>query len=299
MINVILNKFSPNIIGIILMFGMVICVLVVASLVKVLGNNIDFRIVIAGRFFFSLPILYIVGWKIRKTDLFSVNSKTNMTFRVVVGSAGICFWFLAVRNADFGQVTALTQSATIFVAILAPFLLNEILGLWRFSAIIIGFLGIILITDPFQGSVSIGLVYALLAAITSALLSIILRKLGKSDEPITVAIWHNTIGFIAFSSLLFFDFPEVKIFNFNSILLLILLGVFGSLLQLFFTYAFKYGEAMILTPMRYISVPGAMVIGLAFWGEMPSSTQFFGAIITIGSCLVITWRELIKDKKNI
>ena len=280
------------------MFGMVVFVLLVASVVKNLGNGIDFRIVIAARFLFSLPILYFVGWKIRREKLFNVNDKNVLSARIIIGSIGIFLWFMAIRNADFGQVTALNQSATLFVALLAPFLLNETLGIWRISAIILGLLGIILITNPFQGEISIGLLYALLGALASALLSIFLRKLGKSDEPITVAIWHNSAGLLIFSFLLCFNTPEFNVFDLETLFLLVLLGVFGSLLQLCFTYAFKYGEAVILSPMRYISVPGAMIIGAIFWSEIPNLIEFFGAIITIGSCLVITWREIIRNKEQ-
>ena len=280
------------------MFGMVVCVLLVASVVKNLGNEIDFRIVIAARFLFSLPIIYFVCWKIRGQKLLNVNNKNILTARIIIGSAGIFLWFMAIRNADFGQVTALNQSATLFVALLAPFLLNETLGFWRVSAIFLGLLGIILITNPFQGEISIGLIYALLGAITSALLSIFLRKLGKSDQPITVALWHNTVGLLIFGLLLCFNVPEFNIFEFEALFLLILLGIFGSLLQLCFTYAFKYGEAVILSPMRYISVPGAMIIGAIFWNEIPNFIEFIGAVITIGSCLVITWREIVRNKEQ-
>ena len=67
-------------------------------------------------------------------------------------------------------------------------------------------------------------------------------------------------------------------------------------MQLTFTYAFKFGEAVVLAPIRYLSVPGAIIAGLIIWFEVPSVLEIIGSVITILSCLVITWREIIKKK---
>ena len=288
------RKLSGNIIGIILMLTMVLAALIMSGLVKSLNDDINFRLMLFCRFIFSLPILYAFGWYVRGNDLMKIKSRNILFCRVSIGLIGICLWFSALQNAEFGQVTALTQSSALFVALFAPIFLSEKIGAWRVSAIISGLIGIILITNPFDGALTIGVYLALGSGVNGAVLSIILRKLGNTDEPVSVAIWHNSIGAIVFGISLLLVTPELPIFNFNLIFVLITIGVAGSFLQLTFTYAFKFGEAVVLAPIRYLSVPGAIVAGLIIWSEVPSNLEILGSCITVMSCVVIAWRELIK-----
>ena len=288
------RKLSGNIIGIILMLTMVLAALIMSGLVKSLNDDINFRLMLFCRFIFSLPILYAFGWYVRGNDLMKIKSRNILFCRVSIGLIGICLWFSALQNAEFGQVTALTQSSALFVALFAPIFLSEKIGAWRISAIISGLIGIILITNPFDGALTIGVYLALGSGVNGDILSIILRKLGNTDEPVSVAIWHNSIGAIVFGTSLFLVTPELPVFNFNLIFILITIGVAGSFLQLTFTYAFKFGEAVVLAPIRYLSVPGAIVAGLIIWSEVPSNLEIVGSCITVMSCVVIAWRELIK-----
>ena len=288
------RKLSGNIIGIILMLTMVLAALIMSGLVKSLNDDVNFRLMLFCRFIFSLPILYAFGWYVRGNDLMKIKSRNILFCRVSIGLIGICLWFSALQNAEFGQVTALTQSSALFVALFAPIFLSEKIGAWRVSAIISGLIGIILITNPFDGALTVGVYLALGSGVNGAILSIILRKLGNTDEPVSVAIWHNSIGAIVFGISLLLVTPELPIFNFNLIFVLITIGVAGSFLQLTFTYAFKFGEAVVLAPIRYLSVPGAIVAGLIIWSEVPSNLEILGSCITVLSCVVIAWRELIK-----
>ena len=288
------RKLSGNIIGIILMLTMVLAALIMSGLVKSLNDDINFRLMLFCRFIFSLPILYAFGWYVRGNDLMKIKSRNILFCRVSIGLIGICLWFSALQNAEFGQVTALTQSSALFVALFAPIFLSEKIGAWRISAIISGLIGIILITNPFDGALTVGVYLALGSGVNGAILSIILRKLGNTDEPVSVAIWHNSIGAIVFGISLLLVTPELPIFNFNLLFVLIAIGVAGSFLQLTFTYAFKFGEAVVLAPIRYLSVPGAIVAGLIIWSEVPSNLEILGSCITVMSCVVIAWRELIK-----
>jgi len=276
------------------MLTMVLAALIMSGLVKSLNNDINFRLMLFCRFIFSLPILYAFGWYVRGNNLMKIKSRNILFCRVSIGLIGICLWFSALQNAEFGQVTALTQSSALFVALFAPIFLSEKIGAWRVSAIISGLMGIILITNPFDGALTVGVYLALGSGVNGAILSIILRKLGNTDEPVSVAIWHNSIGAIVFGISLLLVTPELPIFNFNLLFVLITIGVAGSFLQLTFTYAFKFGEAVVLAPIRYLSVPGAIVAGLIIWSEVPSNLEILGSCITVMSCVVIAWRELIK-----
>ena len=114
--------------------------------------------------------------------MIKIKSRNILFCRVSIGLIGICLWFSALQNAEFGQVTALTQSSALFVALFAPIFLSEKIGAWRISAIISGLIGVILITNPFDGALTIGVYLALGSGVNGAVLSIILRKLGNTSK---------------------------------------------------------------------------------------------------------------------
>ena len=150
------SKLSGNVIGILLMLSMVLAALIMSGFVKSLDEEIDFRLMLLGRFVFSLPILYLFGWYVRGKDLLKIEAKKTLFARVTIGLVGICLWFSALQTANFGQVTALTQSSAVFVALFAPIFLSEKIGVWRISAITAGLIGILLITNPFSGAMTLG-----------------------------------------------------------------------------------------------------------------------------------------------
>ena len=121
-----------------------------------------------------------------------------MVIRVMFGLAGITFWFLSVRNIPLGQATALFQSSVLFITLASPLLLAEKVGIYRTMAVITGLLGILLLTDPFSQAVTPAVLFAVCGAMAGAGLAITLRKLGKGDQPVTVAFVYNSIGFLVF-----------------------------------------------------------------------------------------------------
>ena len=159
------SKLSGNVIGILLMLSMVLAALIMSGFVKSLDEEIDFRLMLLGRFVFSLPILYLFGWYVRGKDLLKIEAKKTLFARVTIGLVGICLWFSALQTANFGQVTALTQSSAVFVALFAPMFLSEKIGVWRISAITAGLIGILLITNPFSGAMTLGVYLALASGI--------------------------------------------------------------------------------------------------------------------------------------
>ena len=128
-----------------------------------------------------------------------------MALRVILGLSSITLVFLALQNISLGLATALFQSSIIFVTLASPMLLGEKIGVYRWSAVVIGMIGVLFITNPFSSELSVGIIYGILAAFTGAALSIILRKLGKTEHPTTTALIHNCItSFFVVSGIIIF-----------------------------------------------------------------------------------------------
>ena len=263
-------------------------------LVKKLSTDVTLVTTIFYRFLFSLPIIFIVALVMRGRNWLHISQRKTMCLRVFFGFCGIMFWFLSVRNMPFGLATSLFQSSVIFITLMSPFLLNEKVGIYRWSAVIAGLSGVVIITNPFSGAMTLAAFFGVGAALSSAVLAILLRRLGKGDVPISVACWYNGSGFVAAGIvvLLFpgqFDAVSQPIF-FD----LVWLGVIGAGLQIVLTTAYRYADAVAVASMRYLQMPVSAVAGYVIFAEVMTPVEIFGAMVIISSCLVIAWRELVR-----
>ena len=263
-------------------------------LVKKLSTDVTLVTTIFYRFLFSLPIIFIVALVMRGRNWLHISQRKTMCLRVFFGFCGIMFWFLSVRNMPFGLATSLFQSSVIFITLMSPFLLNEKVGIYRWSAVIAGLSGVVIITNPFSGAMTMAAFFGVGAALSSAVLAILLRRLGKGDVPISVACWYNGSGFVAAGIvvLLFpgqFDAVSQPIF-FD----LVWLGVIGAGLQIVLTTAYRYADAVAVASMRYLQMPVSAVAGYVIFAEVMTPVEIFGALVIISSCLVIAWRELVR-----
>ena len=204
-------------------------------LVKKLGSEVNIITVLFYRFLFSLPILFLFAISVRGWHFLQINQRCIMLFRVIFGCCGITFWFLSLRHMPLGMATALFQSSVIFITLLSPIFLGEKVGLYRWSAVLTGLSGVLIITNPFSGDISWYFLYGIGAALAGAVLSLLLRQLGKGDAPASVAIWYNLLGFAGLGAIVL-TMPE-QLYSINQAVIfdLILLGVIGAGLQIVLT----------------------------------------------------------------
>ena len=267
-------------------------------LVKSVSADVSIITTLFYRFLFSLPLLIMFGLITRGPSLFQINQKRTLILRVMFGFSGICVWFLSVRNMPLGQATALFQSSVIFVTLLSPLLLGERVGIYRWSAVLTGMLGVVIVTDPFSSGLSYTALFGVMAALSGAILAILLRRLGLGDAPASVAIWYNCSGFLA-TSLVVMLFPvHFVIYGGSTLYQLIALGVVGSCLQILLTSSYRYADAVVISSMRYVQMPLSGLAGYFLFAEVMSSAQITGAVVIIASCLVIVWRELVKARAS-
>ena len=250
------------------------------------------------RYLFSLPILGLVAWRARGRNMLHITQRRIMVIRVMFGLAGITFWFLSVRNIPLGQATALFQSSVLFITLTSPVLLAEKVGIYRTMAVITGLLGILLLTDPFSQAVTPAVLFAVCGAMASAGLAITLRKLGKGDQPVTVAFVYNSIGFLVFSLMVLILPGQFVLPSLKELFMLVALGMFSSLLQLCFTTAYRYSEAVVVVSLRYLQVPMAAILGFLLFSEVPTAIQLCGMVVVVSSCMFIIWREFTISRQR-
>ena len=243
------------------------------------------------RYLFCVPILFLTAIYQRGKNAFDIKSKSGLSIRTITGLGSFGCLFAALQLIDLSLMTILLQTMPLFITLLAPFLINEVVGWFRRITAIIGFFGVILILNPTSEDwLNYGVMLGLLSPIFGALMTLSVRKLGKTDHPATTALWYNLLGTIVF--LFICILSNVKWPEYNEILLILLIvGIVSSIQQICLSYSLKFVAASVLAPLRYISVPIGIIVGVHFFNEILSSTFFIGTAIVVSSSIIIIRRE--------
>ena len=302
---------SSNIIGSLIWIMFIFLSLFTHMIIKSLSGDVDFIITLFSRFAYSLPILFVLAYMARKLLLLQINNWKNIALRSFFGFVTMIMVFSSLQLIPIGLTTALAQSSAIYVTLLSPLVLGEKIGIIRWIAVITGLIGVFLMINPISiiyetsDLSSFGIYLAFGSAVTHAALALILRKIGKTEHPATTALIHNLVTSIVITfTIIFFgtkffgkmgDYGiEILITPNNIFYTLISLGVLGSFVQYLMAQSYKYAEATILVTLRYLAIPLATLFGYIIWSEIPTYNQIIGGLIVIGSCLLITYREIRK-----
>lgn len=284
-------------IGIFLTFLTIIFAVASGLMVKKIGDQAALVTVLMYRFLLSTPLIALMAFLTRGRQFLQINARRTLMIRVVFGCITMACWFISIRLLPLGQATALLQSSVIFVTLLSPFLLGEVIGIWRWSAVVAGMFGIVLLTNPFDGGFSGNVIYGVAGAVSGAGLSILLRRLGKVDHPASVAVWYNGTGAILLTSLAF-ALPGNNLSVSEPVMVdLLILGVVAAALQLSITSAYKFSEAVVIASMRYLQIPAAGLVAYLVFAEVMTLTEIAGGVVVIASCLVIGWREMVRSRR--
>jgi len=303
---------SSNIIGSLIWIIFIFLSLFTHMIIKSLSGDVDFIITLFSRFAYSLPVLFILAYIARKSLLFQINNWKNIALRSFFGFVTMIMVFSSLQLIPIGLTTALAQSSAIYVTLLSPFVLGEKIGLIRWTAVIAGLIGVFLMINPISiinetsDLSAFGIYLAFGSAVTHAALALILRKIGKTEHPATTALIHNLVTTLVITFTIVFlgtkfygktgEYGlEILITPNNLLYTLVSLGIIGSFVQYLMAQSYKYAEATILVTLRYLAIPLATLFGFIIWNEIPSYNQIIGGLVVIGSCLLITYREIKKQ----
>jgi len=175
--------------------------------------------------------------------------------------------------------------------VLAALLLHERVHIYRWSAVVIGFIGILVIIGPEAGMPSgaaIGVTFALASAALAALAMIFLRKMSSHEHSTAIAFYFMLTACVVslFTLPLGWRIPIGQ-----EGLILVLCGISGGVGQLFLSFSYRYGEASLLAPFDYTAMIWAVALGYFVFGELPMANVWLGAAIVIAAGLLILWRE--------
>jgi drug/metabolite transporter (DMT)-like permease len=209
--------------------------------------------------------------------------------RMTLGLGAMGLNFGAFILLPLAEATAIGFSVPIFSVILAALLLGEPTGKWRWGAVAAGFAGVLLIVQPGSGNVPLlGASVALVAAMMTASVTIVIRRLGATERAATTVFWFAVSSLVplGLAMLIFGRSHDTRTWE-----MLAGIALAGGLAQLTLTGALRLAPVALVMPMDYTSLLWALLLGSWIFGELPTPWIWVGAPIIIASGLVIVWRE--------
>lgn len=244
----------------------------------------------------SLPILlgYLAltgGLHRLKTQRLAIHGR-----RAVLGMTNMVFNFGATILLPLAESTVLGFTSPLFAVVLAALVLRERIGKYRWLAVALGFLGVLIIAQPSGEPVSsLGIVLGLLCAFFITVINFQIRDLGRTEEPITIAFWFAAFGTpMAAIALPWFITPHSP----EQWLVLIGIGVAGTAGQVLLAASLRFGAVASVIVMDYTSLVWATLYGWLIWDKLPPAATWLGAPLIIAAGLVIAWREHRLGRKD-
>lgn len=209
--------------------------------------------------------------------------------RTAVGLTGMVFNFSTILLLPLAEATTLGYTVPIFATILGALILKEPTGWHRWGAVLVGFVGVLIVTQPGAGNLSTaGVAAGLTSALFVAIVAIQLRHMSKSESPATTVFWFSALSVIPLGIVypFFAEAHDAATFGF-----LILIGLIGGVGQLALTASLRFAPVSTVVPMDYSSLIWATIYGFLLFGVLPGPWTWLGAPIIIASGLYIVWRE--------
>ena len=238
---------------------------------------------------FTFPIMFLF---FRKNLVWTDKPKLQITRGIILLTANICF-FYAISIISLAKALTLAFVAPLIVTAFSPIFLGERVGVRRWSAVIIGFIGSLVVIRPGFVEINLASIAALGTGVMYGFYLIITRKLSKSDNPLLTLLLTGVVGAIIISFVM--PFVWVKP-NFNQWSIMAAIGIFACLGHFFLIVSLKYADASKLAPFSYFEIITNIIIGYYFFSDFPDNWTFFGLFIIVLSGIYISRRENLVKK---
>jgi len=280
---------SKNILGLFYMLISVTFFSLMDVLVKVTGEYALGEILFFRSLFGLIPIFFLIP-KNRLKNFYKTQKISLHFYRSLFGTIAMASIFIALRNLELAETVAMTFAGPIFVTLFSIFFLSEKVRLTRWSAVVIGFIGVIFISRPGFETANIFYIFPIIFCLGFAAVCILIRKLTLYGESVWLIAFYFTLvsGLAGLATLPFGGWLIPTKIDF---ILLVLIGIFGSVANLLLTQSYKLAEVSLTTPLKYLALIYAIAFGFFIFQEIPSFYTILGAGLIVVSSLIIFTRE--------
>ena len=244
-----------------------------------------FRCVVA-----VIPLAIIIklrgGLPTLKTDQVKIH-----LLRSLLGISAMALAFYAFSLMRLADAISILHTTPIFMTLLSVFILKESVGIHRWSAVICGFGGMLLVVKPGTGMIENGSIFMVGAALLISATTIIIRFLSIKDDPVCITFYFTLTGIVASSfGILWLGWETPSLFDLS---LLSMVGVLGGLAQYMMTLSYRHAEIGMVAPLKYLTIVFGGILGYLVWQEIPDLQSALGIIIIALAGLYTLHREVL------
>ena len=246
------------------------------------------------RGFFGVVIYFFIMPRERIKNFYYTKRARLHFLRCLSGLIALIAIFIALRKLPLATVVSISFAAPIFTTIFSIFLLNEKVGFYRWLAVSIGFIGIIIITEPGFDDLNIYYLFPIIFCLGLSYVAITIRQLSTTEPVWLIALNFSIV--ITLASLFTIPFGWV-LPNVKDLALLCMIGFFGGFANLWLSQSFKLPEVSLVSPLKYLALIFGIFFGYLIWEEIPTIRTLLGALLVIASSLIILRREIYHKKE--
>ncbi|QCK88124.1 DMT family transporter [Phreatobacter aquaticus] len=292
--------------GILLKLCSTVCFTCMSTLARIAGREAPVGEVVFCRSFFALiPLFVMLAFRREIMDAFRATSYIGHIKRGVLGSTGMFCGFVALTLLPLADSTAIGYAAPLMVVPLAAIFLGEKVRVYRWTAVGIGFVGVVVILWPHldlhalasaSDAQSIGAMFSLASAVMAAFSTIQVRRLVAIETTASIVFYFMVLCavlalvtwplgyYVPIMGRWMVPGPQLAF-------ILVMVGVFGGLGQIFLTMSYRHADTSLIAPFEYFSMIWAIIMGYFVFSDLPSAYVLTGGAIVVASGIFVIWRE--------
>jgi drug/metabolite transporter (DMT)-like permease len=282
-------------IGIALVLAAFFAFTLMSAFVRFLGQSIPLGEIVFMRSFFAfIPLLAVMIWRGElATALYTRNPLAHFS-RSAIGAMAMIMNFAALTLLPLADVTAIGFAMPIFTVVLAAVFLGEVVRFQRWSAVGVGFIGVLVMLSPYIGAsprgegATLGAFLALGGALAVAVAMTLVRHMSRTESTASLVFYFSLTCSLAGLATIPWGWAMPTPLEF---VLLVTMGLLGGIGQILITESYRYAPASVVAPFAYTAMIYSVVIGYFWFGELPKPIVLAGAAIVIAAGLFVIWRE--------
>ena len=286
--------------AIVTMLMAILCVDLYMVVIKFLGEEYSvIQLTVFRNVAGVIPLFVLILYT---KEYLSVFKNVNNKFIFLSLIRGFCFLamnifiFISVINLEFATAMTLTFSSPFFIVIFSIIFLKDRVGIYSWSAIFLGFLGVVLIMKPTSEIFNFYSIFPILTAVAWAMQVIVLKFIPDGHSTAKIQLYTLIFNVLGGVFLFFITTGHVEIKSTQDFLLMTLTGILGGTAAILFIYAYRLISASKMASFEYFGIPSSFVLGWLFFNEAPWSQLFPGVLVIVSAGMIIVWRDSVKQK---
>lgn len=292
------QKQNRPLFGIMLKIGAVVCFITMFTLVKLSGDVPTGEVVFFRSFFALIPVLIWVFWQGNGLKDFKTDDFVGHLWRGVIGVTSMGLGFYGLTILPLPEAVLIGYAMPLITVIMGAALLKEQVRAYRWAAVIVGLMGVVLVSwprltlidsvDADASKLAVGAIAVVGSAAFASGAMIQIRRLIGREKAITIVIYFTVIS----ACISLFSLPFGWIMpSASQLTVLVMAGVVGGIGQIFLTSCYRYADVSTIAPFEYVSLLLSFGIGWIVFDDLPTLQMLLGGAIVVGAGLFIIWRE--------